>query len=169
MAGDWVPMRGYGSQVTLDDLSPSVDFILVRHGVEDPGADNTGHLEFADDIVTQRCIGQVRCVVDEGAALVAMRIRVGLYDDQLDQAAFFATTLFSGDDANEPFLWQRYMYLAAQDTFDPLTDPWWSALDVRVARRLSRDQALFLSLEKAGPGVAVRVSPYLRTFARMAK
>jgi len=169
MSGDWVPMRGYGVQVTLDDLSPRVDFVLVRHGVEDPGADNTGTLEFADDIVTQRVIGQVRCVIDEGSAVVAMRVRVGLYDDNLDQAAFYATDLFNGDDANEPFLWQRYVSLTAQDTFDPLTHPFWSALDVRVARKLSRDQALFLSMQKVGSGVAVRTIPYLRTFARTAK
>lgn len=169
MSGDWVPMRGYGLTVTLSDASPTVDYVLVRHGVEDPGASNVGHLEFADDIVTQRVIGQVRCVVDAGTAVVAMRIRVGLYDDQLDQAAFFATNLFNGDDANEPFLWQRYCALNAGDTFDIFADPWWSSMDVRVARRLTRDQALFLSMEKLGAGVDVRVVPYVRTFARMAK
>jgi len=168
-SGDWVPIRGYGSLVILTAGSQSVDFVLVRHGSEtDPTASTMAIVEHGDEILTQRVIGQVR-IQSGSPVFCCMRIRVGLYDDNLDQAAFYATGLFDPDGAEEPFLWQRYLTVGSAfvDTLDVALHPWWSSFDVRVARKLPRDQALFLSVQAQAQGEdAVTVQPFVRTRAR---
>lgn len=171
--GDWVPCRGYAQSVPLSGGSPSVEIILLRTTYDSVADDDAvARLEGAAQVVVQRVVGQVRLAAPlvEEASLVGMRIRTGIYDDELDQAAFMATSLFDGADANEPFLWQRYVAVeAGGDTFGSLGHPWWCSLDVRVARRLERNMGLFLSVQvpAAFPvGSEVIVQPFLRTWAR---
>lgn len=168
--GDWVPARAYGAPLTLDQAAPSTDLVLVRTTTdEDPAQPGTGVVEAGSEVLVQRVVGQVRASMEEGSATLAMRIRVGIYDDQLDQAAFFATSLFDAGDANEPFLWQRYVRMTGgTDLFDYLSHPWWNSVDVRVARRLTRDQALYISFQAFGLGAtdAIVLNVFLRSWAR---
>jgi len=122
-----------------------------------------------------RTVGQVQFhrLNAEDGLLLCMRIRTGIYDDNLDQAAFYANSFFNEDGAEEPFLWQRYLHL--EPLIPPqgaLADPWWTTIDVRVKRRIPRGQALFFSLQAnvlpTGGNGEVYVVPFLRTWCRVA-
>lgn len=164
--GDWVPCRNYGdSQVVIG--ATTENFLLVRHGetiLASQSPEET--VETTDDIITERVVGQFDIVnSSEETTLIAVRLRVGLYDDTADIAAFYADSLTDGPDANEPFLWQRYFRIQPGFTLiDTLHEPTWSMIDCRVARKLTREQALFFSVFSLNANVGVVL--YLRMWAR---
>lgn len=167
MSGDWVPCRDYAFTVTV---GPASDYhlLLVRHGDDILEVPAVSTVEATAELVVERVVGQVDLeAVNETQARVAMRLRVALYDDQSDQLAFYADSLFDGQEANEPFLWQRYVRCVASDggALRFGANPWWGSLDVRVARKLARDQALVLTFQTLVG--SVRVTPYLRSWARI--
>lgn len=169
--GDWVPCRGYGSFGTLSAGVgfDRTDILLLRHGSVVAGTGGDAQIDFASEIVVKRTIGQIQFVAADNAnpVVIAMRLRVALYDDALDQTAFYTNNLFNEDGAEEPFLWQRYFTMAVGNSLDVVNHPWWSSMDVRVARKLPRDQALFLSIQiliDAGDAT-LRFAPYIRCYA----
>jgi hypothetical protein len=110
--------------------------------------------------------------------LIHERIRVGLMSDEGD-ISVFADDMNDASQANEPFLWERVAQVnatALTTVLWPQPDighPGWSQIDVRVARRLRRQDVLIYSVQlqpltETGfdPGDVVRVIPFLRTWAR---
>jgi len=170
---DWVPCRDYGVAATISSagFGGQLDFLLLRHGSV-VGVQGDAQLDVAPAITVQRMIGQMEFdgYALSAQTLICMRLRVALYDEQTDQTAYFANSLFDEDGAEEAFLWQRYFRMQPEsNTLDPLMHPWWTSLiDVRVARKIPRDQALFLTVQAASMAVgdAVRVIPFLRSYAR---
>lgn len=162
--GDWVPCRGYGELGLATPVAPQ-HVILVRHGDSILAPAEESVVEETDDIVVNRVVGQVAIRSADTPTFVCLRIRVGLYDDTLDQVAFYASSLFAGPDANEPFLWQRYIEASANWSILANFSPAWSMIDSRVSRRLSRDQALVLTIETVS--VNVDFIPWLRSWAHL--
>lgn len=167
--GDWVPCRGYG---LADSVTPASEShtILVKHGDDQLAVPGVSVIEETDDIVVERVVGQWGgFTVSEDTVRLCLRIRVAIYDDNSDSLAFYADDLFGAEDANEPFLWQRYVELFPGVT--PLQvsmHPGWSMIDVRVARKLSREQALVLTVacqSNLGSPQAT-VTMFLRSWAR---
>lgn len=164
--GDWVPCRQYGDPIPYGAGNPA-NIILVRSGTGVLAIPEESVIESPDDIVVERVIGQFELSSEEEVPVLAcLRVRVAIYDDLNDQVAFYADSLFTGTGANEPFLWQRYLR-PSPDAFGGLQQvdhPWWTSVDIRVKRRLGRDQALVLSVETGGALHTIR--PFLRSWAR---
>lgn len=163
--GDWVPCRDYGVPTGASGAEPA-QIILVAHGdfpVSQTAA--TGVPEVTDAIVVERVVGQLDVFTTaEPSGLWCARIRVALYDDNTDALAVYADDLFDGGEANEPFLWQRYGANSEIRLLDTIVHPGWSMIDVRVSRRLARDQALILTLQSSSADVIM--TPFLRSWAR---
>lgn len=184
--GDWVPCLNYGVGVTLDLQTPtllSFDEVLVGVGPAEIGSfGDVATVEVEDEVMVKRVVGWVtwRCATNEDhSVLVHERIRVGLRDDG-GVMSFFANDFQVATEANEPFLWERVSQVDIPGpgivTAWPSPEfghPGWSQIDVRVARRLRRQDVLVysvkvLSLTAAPWDVADIVSffPHLRTWAR---
>jgi len=163
--GDWVPCRDYGVPSGASGAEPA-NIVLVAHG-DFPVAQTapTAVPEVTDQIVVERVVGQIDVFTSGSpAGLWCARIRVALYDDNTDSLAVYADDLFSDIEANEPFLWQRYGGVSEIRLMDPVVPPEWSMLDVRVSRKLSREQALILTVQTSASDVIV--TPFLRSWAR---
>lgn len=184
--GDWVPCQQYCQEV-VGDLTvvpgPTViqaQVILCAVGPDTIGAfPDVATVEVEEEVLTKRVVGWVffRCALTEPTpCMIHERIRVGLRD-QIGNMSFFASDFSQPDEANEPFLWER---IHCQDigqvaTMWPQGDfgnPGWGKLDVRVARRLRRQDVLvytcqFMSLTVPfDPSDVCAVIPGLRTWAR---
>lgn len=182
--GDWVPCVEYGEQVSLALLGQvwSNDILLVTVGSGQLGFNGeVGTVEREAEVLCKRIVGPM-CFrmnfLETHSILVHERIRVGMQDDTGTQA-FFATDLNDASDANETFLWERCSIMEATSLVtlnwpDPfVSHPGWGALDVRVARRLRRQDVLVYSIaiEHITATVfdasdVVTVFPFLRTWAR---
>lgn len=186
-SGDWVPCDEYGNGVQVQAaagsaVGPLTGFLLVRHGLtSDQGVPpldepQVAVVEPTDDISVERVIGQVdmrRVDVGEHDVLVAMRIVKVVFDEDDNVFASFEDDLFAGDDANSPFLWQRYVYLTSGTPSIAAAyignDLLWSHLDVQVGRLLERSEALMMLLQArpvaAAVATDVSVQPFLRSWA----
>lgn len=186
--GDWVPMTGYGSQLTLD-LDPtltlfSLDQLIVGTGDDQGLSAEVAIVETQAEVLVKRVVGGVvfrAAVVDPTAVLIKERIRVGLLDDEGTPSFFAYDSLRDASQANEPFLWERLSCIELGEAATagartwPQADvghPGWSMIDVRVARKLQRSEALFYSVQVSafsGGFVAedlFTVVPCLRAWAR---
>lgn len=175
--GDWVPCRNYAA-VNSELAGVMGVVLLARHGSTGTPEAPEAVMEVTDDLVVERVVGQVRCVFvpeDENiGGFFALRIVVGIYDDNSDAVALYEDSLTSGSDANSPFVWQRYFFQTAGPggSLDTILDPGWSAIDTRVSRRLDRSQCLLLLFQGAGIAAGAdeyQVTPYLRSWVRPAK
>lgn len=167
-SGDWVPIRGWGQDAATVIPGPPADFVLVSPRDEDPvGPGEVGVVEVQNEVVVERVVGQVQFFPSDDT-LIIERIRVGLLDNA-GLAAFYTDDFSLGPDANEPFSWQRVSQgIGGTTNMDsPIGHPYWSTIDSRVSRKLTRDQALFYSVQVFGVGVGVRVGLYLRSWARI--
>lgn len=180
--GDWVPCLNYGSQV-LGDFGNgmfSVDNVLVGVGPDNIGDfPDIATVEVEEEVMTKRVVGWVahRCaVVEPGPVIVHERIRVGLRDAG-GVMSFFAEDLNDSDQANEPFLWERVAVIdvGTGGTTWPQPDfghVGWAQIDVRVSRRLRRQDVLVYSVHyeavqaQLDPTDVMSVFPWLRTWAR---
>jgi len=132
--------------------------------------------------MSKRVVGWVTfrlALENAGTLLIHERIRVGLLDDAGD-LAFYATDLNDATMANEPFLWERVAQIEVGAALTPVLwpqpdigHPGWSQIDVRVARRLRRQdvlvysvQAQYVTADEFDPTDVVSVFPFLRTWAR---
>lgn len=166
--GDWVPMPAYGTSILVTPGSP-LDTVLVSPRDEGPTAvGEVGVVETQNEVITERTVGQVHSLANEdGGGILIERIRVGLLDDA-GLAAFYADSFLDASEANEPFLWQRVTrFLDGQNNVEPFAHPFYSVVDVKVARKLQRDQALFYSVQAFGEDTRITVTPFLRTWARI--
>jgi len=163
--GDWVPCQGWGEQFGAVAAQPATNILLVRHGELFAAQAAVAVVEDSDDIVVERVVGQLDVFeTGEDPVLVLMRIRLGLYDDANNLAAFYADDFNDGPQANEPFLWQRVVQATEIRLIDPIVSPAWSMVDVKVSRRIKRDQALFLSVQAVNADCIF--TPWLRSWAR---
>jgi len=179
--GDWLPCRGYGSNLSWvsggDD--PFTSILLATPAPlegELEAASQARVQENARAIVVNRVVGCFQISVDsaagDGNLEVMMRIHVGIYDHDNNQAAFEETSLFGAEEGEQPFLWQRLMMLneAVAGYLSPDYDPYWTSLDVRVSRYIPTGMGLFLSIQgRASAGNVVRLSPWIRSWAHIAK
>lgn len=183
--GDWVPCLNYGEQTTLDIQVPTIlsfDEVLVGVGPAEIGSlGDVATVEVEDEVLAKRVVGWVlfrTATVADHTVLVHERIRVGLRDDQ-GVMSFFATDFQVDTEANEPFLWERVAILdipagiAVNYPEATVGHPGWSSIDVRVARRLRRQDVLVYSIKvtslTAAPFAVEDVFsfiPHLRTWAR---
>lgn len=184
--GDWVPCQNYGRQTTaqLDPTSSfwEVNFVLVAVGNSAFG--NLGEVatvEVESEVLTRRVVGWMhpRCAtLDPHDILIRERIRVGLSDD-IGNLSFFAESFEDASQANEAFLWERAQAgrLNANEVYWPRVEQGvhtgWRAIDVRVARRLRRQDVLVYTVQfhqlTAAPwngSDLLTVIPHLRTWAR---
>lgn len=165
--GDWVPNRNWGDNLVVV-AGTATNVLLVRHESVLPAlapTETSGVPEDSDDIVVERVVGQWEAITTgEDPAICLARIRVGLYDDIDDTAAFYSDDFNDGLEANEPFLWQRIVSATEISLIDPVVHPGWSMLDVRVSRKLTRDQALFFSVFAVNADAQIRV--WVRSWAR---
>lgn len=181
LARDWVPCQNYG---TASFIPPGASLHVVLVAPRDvsiptvasPAPTEVGVVETETEVATTRVVGQVFIAVSDDVIWeqtnlqVAERVRVGIYDNA-GAFAFFANSLYSAQDANEPFLWQRYSTPSQFGNMEAqVSHPWWSVVDIRVGRRLRQDQALFYSVSNPQPagGQTIVVKPLLRTLARLA-
>lgn len=163
--GDWVPCRDWGDIETAI-AGVATEYVLLRHGDNILQVPAISAMEETDDIVCERVVGQYELLsTGEDPVTVICRIRVGIYDDLNDTAAFYADDFNDANQANEPFLWQRIMVATEISSIDAIVSPAWSMVDCRVKRKLSREQALFFSVFPVNADVQVRA--WLRTWARM--
>lgn len=184
--GDWVPCIRYGTQQSAD-LNPALteftlNVLLVGVGAANIGTQGeVGTVEVESEVLTKRVVGPMmfRAAFVEGHTLIVHeRIRVALRNDTGD-LSFYAEDLNEANDANEPFLWERVATLEVTPGVVytwPQADvghPGWSTIDVRVARRLRRQDALIYSVQVnqfEGGGFDVTdlftIVPWLRTWAR---
>lgn len=183
--GDWVPMTRYGLQTQMS-VNPAltewtINMLLLSTGDDLGLVPEVGIVETQNDVLAKRVVGGVlfRSSMALNATLIVHeRIRVGLLNADGDPS-FFATELNDADDANEPFLWERMSQIAtlAEEVYTwpqaDVGDPRWSMIDCRVARRLSRAEALYYSVSVTkyeaaafGVGDVITVLGYMRTWAR---
>lgn len=187
--GDWVPCLRYGIQQDADiDLANdwlNLDIVLVGVGNASIGlAGEVATVETEATVLTKRVVGPLlfRCAfVEDHAIVIHERIRVALRDDA-GLLAFYAIDLNDQNEANEPFLWERVSTLEVTGGAAPIVESWpnpvishpgWGPLDVGVARRLRRQDALVytcqvsqLTANPFGVGDVFSVVPFLRTWAR---
>jgi len=164
--GDWVPCQTWGTQSGIVAALEPTNILLVRHG-ELFSPPDVAVMEETDDLIVERVVGQLDLfATGEDEVLVIARIRLGLYDDVANTAAFYSDDFASGPEANEPFLWQRVYILPnnALRALDITVHPAWSMIDVKVSRRIQRDQALFLSV--ASVNADAIMTPFLRSWVR---
>lgn len=176
---DWVPCQNYG---TINTVNPSATLNIVLVAPRDVSIPTVGGsaptdvavVETESEVATTRVVGQVMIVSSvvppNFITPCAERIRVGLFDNS-GATAFFANSFTNAQDANEPFLWQRFQTPSNTGNMDGgFSHPWWSVIDVRVGRRLRQDQALFYSITNrfAAGGPTLSVQLLVRTLARMA-
>lgn len=186
---DWVPCDNYGGPVTVSAAAgsatgPLTGFLLVRHGMtSDPltaplSDPQVAVVEPTHEISVDRIVGQfdaVRIDTSEHIVFVCARIVKVVYDEDDDSFASWEDDLFVGDDANSPFLWQRYWKM---DSGHPSimmpyigNDFLWSHLDCRVGRLLERQEALMMLLQArpiAAPGATnISVVPFLRSYCEL--
>lgn len=187
---DWVPCDSYSEPITVTAAAGSAEgpltgFLLVRHGMSsDPGVaplnePQVAVVEPTYEISVDRVVGQMDALrgdVIEDPVVLAARIVKVVFDEDDNSFASWEDSLFDGDDANSPFLWQRYYYLdsGGASIMAPFfgQDMDWSFLDVRVGRMLERQEALMCLLQirpqANTPGAtSVLVRPYLRSFCKM--
>lgn len=185
--GDWVPCDFYGQDISVTTAAggaegPLTGFLLVRHGMtSDLGQPPMNHpqvavIEPSDDISVERVVGQIEVRRTDSAvnyAWLAMRITKVVFDEDSNQFASWEDSLFDADDANSPFLWQRYVKLAELTPGINLAylgvDMMWSHLDVRVGRLLERNEALMMLLQARPVGTAPgpntwQIMPFLRSW-----
>jgi len=183
--GDWVPQTRYALPTTLSldgALTEfSINMLLLSTGDDLGLVAEVGVVETQREVLAKRVIGGVvfRANVSEDSTVyVHERIRVGMLNADGDPS-FFATNMNDADDANEPFLWERVSTIALTEGFTstwPQADvghPGWSQIDCRVARKLTRADALYYSVSvtrfEAGffsVGDVFIVTSALRTWAR---
>lgn len=168
--GDWVPLPAWGAQENVDDATP-LDLLLVAPRDAIGATGEVGTVETVNELVVERVVGYVDIEnpeIGEDEVRVIERIRVGLYDDN-GLVAFYSDDPQDASQANEPFLWQRVSRMdAGQNNNNVVVHPWWTFLDVKSARRLSRDQALFYSIWTVGASMTrLNVTPFLRSWARL--
>lgn len=185
--GDWVPCQNYGSQQIAElQIAPAVPGFFLNVILVQPG-DALGEfaqvavVEPEEEVITKRVVGWVthRASPDQDrTVIVHERIRVALLDVD-GNLSFFALDLQDQNDANEPFLWERVSQL---ELFAGLITSWpspdvgtmdYSRIDVSVARKLSRSEALVYSVQwnfvgagEVSPNDIFTTFPYLRTWAR---
>lgn len=185
--GDWAPCQRYGIQqdILLDPADFSVsrlDVILVGVGAATIGdVPETATFEVEDEAIVKRVVGWVGfrvALLEPLTLIVHERIRVGLRDSDGDMT-FFAEDLNGTADANEPFLWERSSLIELTGGIPhtwPQPDvghPGWAQVDVRVARRLRRQDVLVYSVQMQAVNgdfdvTDVRtVFPWLRTWGRV--
>lgn len=183
--GDWVPCLNYGVQTELDIIVPNLlglDNVLVGVGPATIGSlGDIATVETEDEVMTKRVVGDIvfrGALLQDHSLLIHERIRVGLRDDG-GVMSFFANDFQEASQANEPFLWERVQTFEAEANVafmwpaGPLSHPGYSHVDVRVARRLSREQVLVYSVQVLSITAApfdvedvIYVFPFLRTWAR---
>lgn len=184
--GDWVPCVEYGEQIVfaLDAASQTwhIDVALVTVGAGQLGFNGeVGTVEREAEVLCKRVVGPLclrMAFLETHSLLVHERIRVGLQADDGTQS-FYALDLNDAADANEPFLWERCSMfelpsLQVATWPDPfVSHPGWGPLDVRVARRLRRQDVLVYSCSVThvtatvfDASDVVSVFPFLRTWAR---
>lgn len=165
--GDWVPCAGYGTQSSIVGVG-ALNILLVapRDALNTPPTTEIATVEESTDVVVDRTVGQVD-ISSTGATVFIERIRVGIFDNS-GANAFFANSFADPDDANERFLWQRVSRFGAADfnILAPLGLPWWSVVDTNVSRMIASGVALFYSVQQLTAVVTLRVTPYLRSYAR---
>lgn len=183
--GDWVPCFRYGTSTAgaVDTVNGiiTVNFLLVQVGAADQGViGDIASVETEDEVITKRVVGPVLfrlSFIEDVSVVVHERIRVALLSDDGD-LSFFATDLNDASQANEPFLWERVSQTSlvagtvAEWPQPDFSHPGYSELDVRVARKLRRHEALVYSVQVAAQAGdfnvedLVLVRPFLRTWAR---
>jgi len=173
---DWVPCQAWGQGITVAPQD-TVDVVLVApRDITLPNLAAVAPTEVAvveteSEVATTRVVGQAFVIGGDQQNLYIERIRVGLFDNA-GAFAFFANSFLDGEDANEPFLWQRIGTTGGGSDANAgwLVHPYWSLIDLRVGRRLRQDQALFYSIfnNAAVGGDALTLRLFLRTLARQA-
>lgn len=185
--GDWVPCVRYGTQVSAalnTDLGVlEAQTILCAVGNSTLGGfGEVGTVETEAEVMTKRVVGWVTfrgALEQAGTLIVHERIRVGLLDDVGD-LSFYADDLSDATMANEPFLWERVAQIEVAAPLTPFIwpqpdvgHPGWSYIDVKVARRLRRQdvlvysiQANFITADEFEVTDVFTVFPFLRTWAR---
>lgn len=182
LARDWVPIQEYGVGWGVPPQGVTNRVLVAPRDISLPTAAGTAPTEIAvveteTEVATTRVVGQVLITGPDVPTLIIERIRVGILDNA-GLTAFFTGDFTDGQGANEPFLWQRVSVVgsaggaAGADSarnMGPLAHPFWSAIDVRVGRRLTQDKALFYSVYSDAPigGDSITVRPFLRTLARL--
>lgn len=180
---DWVPCRGYGGPVDFSGAAGGTGamgaIVLVHPGITDDPLDPLSEAQVAvmetpRHIVVERVIGQVDVIredFEETNQVVGLRIAKVIWDHDDNAFASFEDSLFTGDDANSQFLWQRYINLQSGSpsllagAFG--TDPWWSTIDVQVSRMLEREEALVLLFQLQGLAVhQAQITPWLRCYCK---
>lgn len=165
--GDWVPNVNYGNLLTMVGGAGGTGVlngtILVRHGLTSDTADTMSHpqvgvMEQSDDLMVHRVVGQIQLNdetdTEPSVQIAHLRIVKAIYDEDSNAFATFEDDLNTGDDANSPFLWERHISIRfGADTLNPIdADAPWSHIDVRVNRKLQRDEALVLLYQLQAPG-----------------
>lgn len=188
--GDWVPCAGYGQALRADlPLDGPLEGKLVLETLlVAPGPDlftesgDVANVEMETEVLVKRVIGPIAFAVtlqDDHDVVIHERIRVGLRQDD-GTATFFAVSMEDAEDANEPFLWERVshdQYSGGAVYYWPLpaiSHPYFGPVDVKVARKLRRQEALYYSVEVTNLTAAnvftiadlFIVRPYLRSWAR---
>lgn len=167
--GDWVPCLDWGGTGFSLIGDPFVGLLVAARDVLGVGTGLVGVMEHGQAVWVDRVVGQVELVLaSEDQALVIERVVVGILDDD-NNFALFADAYTDATQANEPFLWQRVsrMTLTGESNLGPagVAHPWWGCIDIRVGRRLNRQEALFYVCEVSGSVAGqVRVIPFLRSW-----
>ncbi len=187
---DWVPCESYGAPVALPDSSgvTPTDIILATP-VQISEAPQVTAPDEADDITVLRTIGQFEInifnvsgdLVDAAQAQLSMRLRTAV-QDSLGSPLTYTDDLRLDTDANEPFLWQRYIngWPAAISGgnqfvgFNLMTanrHPFWTSIDCRVKRRLSLQESTVLSVAlfwaNVPGGFSAQIVPFIRTLVKV--
>lgn len=180
---DWVPCFRYGGPTSVNVLPGAVlevETLLVQNTDVGLGAHEVAVPDNSEDLTVLRVVGSFRIVSTAGSGApglyVSERIRKGLLDND-GNAAFFADAFESGggltepdEDANEPFLWQRYWTLSQSDVNNWLgVHPWYHAIDSQVNRKLEVGEALFHSLKVLNTTATTWTllhTPFLRSYVR---
>lgn len=171
--GDWVPCVGWGDPGTALFGDPTVTLLVAAREEILVNAGAVGTLETNDNILVHRVVGCVSITQasEDALGFIHERIVVGILDDD-NNFALFADDYNDASQANEPFMWTRIqqMLVAGETNMGPTgaAHPYYANIDVRVKRRLFRDQALFHVTQVVGvvggPDPQARVVPFLRSY-----
>lgn len=164
--GDWVPCLGYGSVGFITAATPADVLLVAARQNLTPGGGEIALREDDDDLIVHRVVGSMELsLATEDPDGLAERIRMGLFDDA-GLIAFFADSFEDASQANEPFLWQRNTQytVTGQSNQDFLAHPYWSLIDIRVKRRIRRDEGLFWSGQITSATAQIRFVPRLRSW-----